>query len=116
MMEPPTPREVRATYSADTITVYQAYSPSIADPALESQTFVPPFKRERMTWIKPSFRWMAYRSGWATKSHQERVLAVEVHRSGFEWALARACLSHYDSGIYASHAAWTKRKSASRRP
>jgi hypothetical protein len=26
-------------------------------------TFVAPFSRDRMTWVKPSFRWMMYRSG-----------------------------------------------------
>ncbi|KAB8261296.1 hypothetical protein BDV32DRAFT_121574 [Aspergillus pseudonomiae] len=47
-----------------------------------------------MTWIKPSFLWMAYRCGWATKPNQERVLAIEITREGFEWALKRSCLSH----------------------
>jgi Domain of unknown function (DUF4291) len=57
--------------------------------------FVPPFKRDRMTWIKPSFLWMMYRCDWATKPGQERVLAVKITRAGFEWALAHACLSHF---------------------
>ncbi|OJJ57952.1 hypothetical protein ASPSYDRAFT_45924 [Aspergillus sydowii CBS 593.65] len=47
-----------------------------------------------MTWIKPSFLWMAYRSGYASKTGQERVLAIEITREGFEWALRHACLSH----------------------
>ncbi len=47
-----------------------------------------------MTWIKPSFRWMMYRCGWATKVDQETVLAVEItRRDGFESALRGACLS-----------------------
>ena len=49
-----------------------------------------------MTWIKPSFLWMMHRSGWATKPGQERVLAIEITRAGFEWALSHAALSHYD--------------------
>ncbi len=49
-----------------------------------------------MTWIKPSFLWMMYRSGWATKPGQEQVLSIEITRSGFEWALANACLSHFE--------------------
>ena len=60
-------REVRAVYDAETIRVYQAYSDEIADAALAAGTFVAPFKRDRMTWIKPSFLWMMYRSGWARK-------------------------------------------------
>ncbi|MDA1360745.1 DUF4291 domain-containing protein [Glycomyces luteolus] len=88
----PTPsRQIRAVFDADTITVYQAYSPAIAEPALAAQTFALPFKRERMTWIKPSFLWMMYRCGWASKPGQERVLALRITREGFEWALAHSC-------------------------
>lgn len=81
---------VRAKYTTDTITVYQAYSAAIASAALEAGKFVPPFKRTRMTWIKPSFLWMAYRSGWASKHNQERILAIEISRTGFEWALSNS--------------------------
>jgi Domain of unknown function (DUF4291) len=52
------PRLIRAAYSARTITIYQAYSPEIAGQAVRAGTFVPPFSRDRMTWIKPSFGWM----------------------------------------------------------
>ncbi|WP_203743579.1 DUF4291 domain-containing protein [Actinoplanes cyaneus] len=100
--------EIRAVYDERTITVYQAYSPAIAEPALRAGTFVPPFKRERMTWIKPSFLWMMYRCGWAAKEGQERVLAVSITREGFEWALANAMLSHYQPGAYAGRADWQR--------
>jgi hypothetical protein len=89
-------RQVRARYGQSTITVYQAFSPEVAEPALVAGTFVPPFRLNRMTWIKPSFLWMMYRSGWATKPGQERVLAVQITRPGFEDALRRGCLSHFD--------------------
>ena len=43
---------------------------------------------ERMTWIKPSFLWMMYRSGWGQKDQgQKRILAIDITREGFEWAL-----------------------------
>jgi hypothetical protein len=80
-------REVRAVYDDRAITVYQAYGAAIADSALEAGRFVAPFKRERMTWIKPSFLWMMYRCGWATKPGQERVLAVSISRVPIEQAL-----------------------------
>ncbi|MBF9131288.1 DUF4291 domain-containing protein [Plantactinospora sp. S1510] len=99
-------RQVRACYTENTITVYQAYPASIARPALAHGHFVAPFKRERMTWIKPSFLWMMYRCGWAAKPDQEHVLAVEITRGGFEWALRRACLSHYDADRHESRTAW----------
>jgi Domain of unknown function (DUF4291) len=101
---------VRAVFDARTITVYQAYPPAIAEPAIAAGRFVPPFKLGRMTWIKPSFLWMMYRSGWATKPGQERVLAVQITRDGFERALAISSLSHHDPAAYASHAEWAERK------
>lgn len=60
-------RQVRADFDDDTVVVYQAYPPAIAGPAVEAGRFVPPFSRDRMTWVKPSFLWMMYRCGWATK-------------------------------------------------
>ncbi|WP_053225950.1 DUF4291 domain-containing protein [Solirubrobacter soli] len=86
-------RQVRARHDDDTLVVYQAYSPAIAEPALRAGTFVSPFKRERMTWIKPSFNWMMYRCGWAEKPGQERVLAITITRAGFDWALEHSCLA-----------------------
>jgi hypothetical protein len=105
--------QIRALYTADTITVCQAYAPEIALPAVAAGRFVAPFKRERMTWIKPSFLWMMYRSGWASRPGQECVLAVEIRRDGFEWALANSCLSHYDRGRHQDRSAWSRALKAS---
>jgi hypothetical protein len=99
-------RQVRAEYTADLIVVYQAFPPAIADAALHAQTFVAPFSFTRMTWIKPSFLWMMYRSGWATKPGQERILAVSILRDGFEWALEHSCLSHYVPEIHGTEDGW----------
>jgi len=99
-------RAVRACYSVHTIRVYQAYSAPIADAALAAGTFVPPFKRERMTWLKPSFRWMAYRCGYASKPGQERVLAIDITREGFHWALERAVLSHFVPAVHGDSDTW----------
>ena len=74
---------------------------------------MPPFRLERMTWIKPSFLWMMYRCGWAAKEDQERVLAVEISREGLTWALENACLSHFDSEHHASREAWEAQKADS---
>jgi hypothetical protein len=106
-------RQVRALFTTRIITVYQAYPPSIAERALAEGTFAPPFKLERMTWIKPSFLWMMYRSGWATKPDQERVLAVQITREGFEWALGHSVLSSYEPNTYASSQEWAQRKRTS---
>jgi len=99
-------RQIRAEYNDQTITVYQAYRKEIAIPAIKNQTFAPPFKITRMTWIKPSFLWMMYRSGWATKEGQEHILKIKIKREGFEWALKNSCLSHFNKDIYNSVEEW----------
>lgn len=106
-------RQVRAVYDDRTITVYQAYSAAIAKPAVAAQTFVSPFKAERMTWIKPSFLWMMYRSGWGTKPGQEHILAIQITRAAFEEALTSASLSHYDDSVYSGPEEWRTRTEAS---
>ncbi len=103
-------REIRAHFNDEAVTVYQAYSTTIAEAALAAGRFVPPFKVGRMTWIKPSFLWMMHRCGWATKPDQERVLAITITRAGFEWALAHSSLSHHDPAVYASYSDWSEIK------
>ncbi|MFD7260585.1 DUF4291 domain-containing protein [Streptomyces sp. NPDC059874] len=98
--------QIRAVHTDSTITVYQAYAPSLGVPAGRDGRFPPTWKRERMTWIKPSFLWMMYRCGWATKADQETVLAIEITRAGFDRALREACLSHYAPAVHADRAAW----------
>ncbi|TVL16403.1 DUF4291 domain-containing protein [Shewanella algae] len=106
-------RQIRAVYDDKTIRVYQAYSDAIADSTLEHGTFQSPaFKMERMTWIKPSFLWMMYRSGWGKKdSGQKRILAIDITREGFEWALEHSLLSH-DAYNYKDKEEWLKVKKA----
>ncbi|MGP3637171.1 DUF4291 domain-containing protein [Streptomyces sp. 24-1644] len=100
--------EIRAQHTASTVTVYQAYPPSIGLPAARDGRFPAAWKRDRMTWIKPSFLWMMYRCGWATKEGQETVLAVEITREGLTWALENAELSHYVRGVHPDQATWQR--------
>lgn len=100
--------EIRALHTATTVTVYQAYRPAIGLPAARDGRFPAVWKRDRMTWIKPSFLWMMYRCGWATKEGQETVLAVEITREGFDHALANAELSHYVRGVHPDRATWQR--------
>ncbi|MCG7524617.1 DUF4291 domain-containing protein [Streptomyces sp. OfavH-34-F] len=102
------PHEIRALHTADTVTVYQAYTPSLGLPAARDGRFPAAWKRDRMTWIKPSFLWMMYRCGWGTKEGQETVLAIEITREGFDWALAHAELSHYQPGVHPDRATWQR--------
>ncbi|MFC7330121.1 DUF4291 domain-containing protein [Marinactinospora rubrisoli] len=102
-------RAVYADHDDATLVVYQAYPAAIADAALAAGTFVPPFRRERMTWIKPSYTWMMYRCGYATKPGQERVLAVRITAEGFTWALRHACPSHHDRALFPDREQWRRR-------
>ncbi|QIQ04756.1 DUF4291 domain-containing protein [Streptomyces liangshanensis] len=102
------PNRIRALHTADTITVYQAYAPAIGLPAARDGRFPEVWKRDRMTWVKPSFLWMMYRCGWGLKEGQETVLAVEISREGFDWALRHACPARYDRRVYADQASWKR--------
>lgn len=93
-------RQIRAVYDDATIRVYQAYNDQIADAALAAGRFVAPFSLSRMTWIKPSFRWMLYRAGWGDKDdNQRRILAIDISREGFEWALANSTATRPDPAM-----------------
>ncbi|MFJ4688448.1 DUF4291 domain-containing protein [Streptomyces sp. NPDC088789] len=106
----PEPRfGIRARHTDTTLTVYQAYHPAIGVPAARTGRFPATWKRDRMTWIKPSFLWMMYRCGWGTKADQGTVLAVEISREGFLWALRNACLSHHVPELHGDQAAWKAR-------
>ncbi|GFZ91567.1 hypothetical protein GCM10008018_42290 [Paenibacillus marchantiophytorum] len=95
-----------AHYNEKTIRVYQAYNHKIADEAVELGSFGASFKMERMTWIKPSFLWMMYRSGWGTKIDQERILAIDISREGFDAILSDVVLSSFHSDAYVSLDEW----------
>ncbi len=53
-----------------------------------------------------SFNWMMYRCDFARKAGQEVVLGIDITRTGFEWALEHAILSHYEPSIHSSHTEW----------
>lgn len=84
---------VLASYDEQNIVVYQAFGPAIALPSVEAQRMSGAFSLSRMSWIKPNFLWMMYRSGWARKEGQEHILAVTISREGFDTILASAVAS-----------------------
>jgi hypothetical protein len=97
---------IRAQFDDKTIRVYQAFNSKIADEAAGLGSFGSSFKLDRMTWIKPSFLWMMYRSGWATKEGQERILAIDIKRTGFDTILENVVLSSFNSAIHDSYEKW----------
>ncbi|MDE6052720.1 MAG: DUF4291 domain-containing protein [Lachnospiraceae bacterium] len=93
-------KEVFARYDKQCIRVYQAYNAAIAKEAVALQTFGKNFNLDRMTWIKPSFLWLMYRSNWGTKKDQECILALDIYRSEFDTLLEKAVLTSPDSASY----------------
>src|ERR1700732_4440850 len=80
---------ILAHWDEDAIIVSQAYRPAIGRFALEYGHFGgEEFSYARMSWIKPNFLWMMYRSGWGTKDGQEVTLALRVRRPFFDGLLA----------------------------
>ncbi|KAM0305554.1 hypothetical protein HYE67_008519 [Fusarium culmorum] len=91
-------RQIRAHFNDTTITVYQAYKESIAKAAVETQKLnaSPDFKPGRMTWIKPGWAWMMYRSGYSFKDPgQSRILALRMKHQHFIDLLERGVLSSH---------------------
>ena len=105
---PQSGRHILAQYDPDTIVVYQAYRPEIGRYAAKHGRFGDGFSLKRMSWIKPNFLWMMYRSGWGTKAGQEVVLAIRLRRSGFDEILAQAIPSTFDAAVHGSAEAWKK--------
>lgn len=105
---------VLAHHDAETIVVYQAYRHSTAAYAIQhGRLGGPDFSFNRMSWIKPNFLWMMYRSGWGTKEGQEGVLGLRLKRSFFDSLLAAAVPSTFDSEAYASPSDWQAAVAAS---
>ena len=98
---------IRACYDDRGIDVYQAFQPRTVEDAVRLQRFGVGFGLDRMTWIKPSFGWMLYRSGHATKHGQERIVRVTIRHEGFLAALADAVPSSYERDLYASQSEWS---------
>ncbi|KAF2678417.1 hypothetical protein K458DRAFT_423113 [Lentithecium fluviatile CBS 122367] len=95
-------RQIRAEYDATTITVYQAYSAEIATAAVKAQKLdaSPDFSGTRMTWIKPSWAWVLYRSGYSYKDdRQSHILALSLKQETFLSLLSKAILAHASEGI-----------------
>jgi hypothetical protein len=103
---PQTGRRILAHFDTDSVVVYQAYRPEIGVFAAHHGHFGGEFSYSRMSWIKPNFLWMMYRSAWGTKPGQEVTLAVRMRRPFFESLLARAVESRHAEAVYATRAAW----------
>lgn len=67
---PATGRHILAQFDDESVVVYQAYRPAIGHFAAAYRYFGGAFSFNRMSWIKPNFLWMMYRSGRGSKNEQ----------------------------------------------
>jgi hypothetical protein len=101
-------RHILAQFDDETVVVYQAYRPTIGLFAAKHGIFGGDFSYSRMSWIKPNFLWMMYRSGWGTKENQEITLALRVRRVFFDTLLAAAVPSSWDREQFTTEAEWSQ--------
>lgn len=86
---------INAEWDEEGIYVYQAFNSGIADYAIKNQKFGGPlWGPSRMTWIKPSFAWVLYRSGYGRKINQNRILKIKLSHPIFAKILAECSLAN----------------------
>ncbi|KAG2379447.1 hypothetical protein C9374_006564 [Naegleria lovaniensis] len=102
------------TEEDECIVFYQAYNSTIANYAVKHQTFkgCSAFDMKRMTWIKPNYLWMMYRSEFATAWNQTNILALYIQREYFEKVILEnaVCSMYYPEleRYYGSRKEWEK--------
>src|SRR5688500_16747428 len=101
-------RQIYAAYDDEGIFVYQAFSPQTVQAALAKGTFSTGFSLDRMTWIKPSFGWMLYRSGYAAKTRQQGILKIKLKHEGFLAILRQSVETSYDSQVFPTIDDWKR--------
>lgn len=100
-------RGILAQFDSDSVVVYQAFKPDIGRFAVEHGFLGGnSFALSRMSWIKPNFLWMMFRSGWGTKPGQESVLAVRIRRTAFGEILRHAVPSSWNPSLYPTEQGW----------
>jgi hypothetical protein len=102
-------RFILAQFDAEGVILYQAYRPEIGQFAATHGYFGGDrFSLTRMSWIKPNFLWMMYRSGWGQKEGQEVILAVKIKREAFDTILANAVCSKHNPHLYPTEKDWKR--------
>lgn len=99
-------RHILAQFDDESVVVYQAYRPEIGHFAARHGYFGGPFSLRRMSWVKPNFLWMMFRSGWGTKEDQEVTLAIWLKRPAFDAILSEAVHSTFVPEVYLSKDRW----------
>lgn len=103
---PKTGRHILGQFNDESFIVYQAYNEAIGRFAASHGYFGGAFSLTRMSWLKPNFLWMMYRSGWGTKEGQQMILAIHLRRVAFDAILQQAVHATFVPHLYTSEAAW----------
>jgi hypothetical protein len=104
---PKTGKQIIGRIEDNNIIVYQAFNHNIAKYTVENQKFGGEhYSFNRMSWIKPGFLWMMYRAGWASKEHQQKILAISLPLPHFKTILQQATISHFDEQLFKTHEEW----------
>lgn len=103
---PKSGRHILAQFDDRSVVVYQAYAPAIGRFAAMNGWFGGEFGYGRMSWVKPNFLWMMYRSGWGTKDGQQVVLAIRIQRTAFDTLLSQAVHSTFVPEVHGSSEQW----------
>ena len=103
---PESGRHILAQFDDETIIVYQAYRPEIGHFAAKNGFFGGDFQYSRMSWIKPNFLWMMYRSDWGRLEGQEVILAIRLRRTFFDTLLQQAVFSSFGASGLSDRQAW----------
>jgi hypothetical protein len=108
MRWPSAGRHILAQFDETSVVVYQAYKRSIGEFAAKNGFLGGEFGYGRMSWVKPNFLWMMFRSGWGTKESQEVTLALRMKREAFDAILSQAVASTFGgvTGIFATETEW----------
>jgi hypothetical protein len=101
-------RHILAQFDEETVILYQAYRPETGRYAATHGSFGLGFSYNRMSWVKPNFLWMMYRSGWGTKQDQEITLALRIRKVFFDSLLASAVPSIYDPVHFSTQDEWAR--------
>ncbi len=99
-------RHILAHFDDETIVVYQAYSHAIGQFAIANGHFGGEFSYSRMSWVKPNFLWMMYRSDWGRSQGQEVVLAIRLRRVFFDGLLTHAVPSSFEASTFEVREDW----------
>lgn len=100
-------KQIIGQLDGENIIVYQAFNANIAEYAVKNQKFGGEYYSfSRMSWIKPGFLWMMYRAGWASKEHQQKILAITLPISHFKTILNNATISSYTDELFRNHDEW----------